>query len=139
MHIGHSLPLPRGLVANCLFAQKLVIKEVSKLSGKADDGDHEDGDGEGSDGEEGKKKKGPNMHRLLKTRLQKVVDKADDTYVSNSHNCDRTDVEQRPRPFRRIHGTTKQEAMADLLQDYQEPAVFGDYLCEWLAQQTWGQ
>lgn len=35
----------------------------------------------GSDTEEGKKKKAPNMNRLLKTRLQKLVDRTDDEYV----------------------------------------------------------
>lgn len=35
----------------------------------------------GSDDEGSKKKKPPNMNRLLKTRLQKLVEKADATYV----------------------------------------------------------
>ena len=39
-----------------------------------------DGDAAGSDAEadEGKRKKGPNMYRLLKTRLQKLISKTDD-------------------------------------------------------------
>lgn len=45
--------------------------------------DEADGaDGAGSDGDDGdKKKKAPNMNRILKGRLQKLVAKTDDTYV----------------------------------------------------------
>ncbi|KAF7796572.1 hypothetical protein EIP86_007753 [Pleurotus ostreatoroseus] len=62
---------------------KLVLKESNKLTGSnesVDVGDDHDGNGaEGSDAEgEGKKKKPPNMTRLLKTRLQKLVDKTDE-------------------------------------------------------------
>jgi hypothetical protein len=35
-----------------------------------------------SDDESGKKRKAPNMSRLLKSRLQKLVDKTDDSYVT---------------------------------------------------------
>lgn len=65
-------------------SQKLVLKESSRLTGVAvgEEVDDAEGHGEaGSDGEEGKKKKAPNMNRLLKTRLQKLVDKTDDSYV----------------------------------------------------------
>jgi chromatin structure-remodeling complex subunit RSC4 len=41
----------------------------------------------GSDEEGGKKKKTPNLIRLLKTRLQKLVDKTDDTQVANLHRA----------------------------------------------------
>ncbi len=65
------------------------MKESAKLNGgnySADGGDDHDGNGvEGSDAEgEGKKKKPPNMTRLLKSRLQKLVDKTDEEYVSDS-------------------------------------------------------
>ena len=40
-----------------------------------------DGDG-GSGDEGGKKKKTPNLSRILKTRLQKLVDKTDDECAS---------------------------------------------------------
>ena len=68
--------------------QKLVIKESNKLTGanEVPEGDDMDGpgaDAPGSDGEASadKKKKPPNMIRLLKSRLQKLVDKSDDEYV----------------------------------------------------------
>ncbi|KAI0348282.1 Bromodomain-containing protein [Trametopsis cervina] len=56
---------------------KLSLKEWDKLNGTQGNAD---GDGSGSEGEgeEGKKKKGPPMNRLLKTRLQKLISKTDD-------------------------------------------------------------
>jgi hypothetical protein len=64
------------------FLQKLVNKEYARLTGapleeaKAADPEH---DGDGGSGEEGgKKKKTPNLSRMLKSRLQKLVDKTDD-------------------------------------------------------------
>ena len=62
--------------------QKLVNKEFTRLTGnppeeaKAVDVEN-DGD-VGSGGEGGKKKKTPNLSRMLKSRLQKLVDKTDD-------------------------------------------------------------
>ncbi|KAI1793092.1 Bromodomain-containing protein [Ganoderma leucocontextum] len=57
------------------FLHKLFIKEYNRLAGK----DEDPHDGEGSDDENGeKKKKAPNLSRLLKTRLQKLVDRTDD-------------------------------------------------------------
>lgn len=70
--------------------QKLVKKEYAKMTGTTeeaaeDEGDEHAGDGVahegGSEEEGGKKKKPPNMNRLLKTRLQKLVEKTDDSYV----------------------------------------------------------
>ncbi|KAH9829449.1 Bromodomain-containing protein [Rhodofomes roseus] len=67
---------------------KLVKKEYAKMTGTAeeaaeDEGDERTGDGAahegGSDDEGAKKKKPPNMNRLLKTRLQKLVEKTDDS------------------------------------------------------------
>ena len=52
---------------------------LTKLTGRKDD---EDGDG--SDDED-KKKKGPTLYKLLKTRLQKLIDKTDSTYVHSSY------------------------------------------------------
>lgn len=37
----------------------------------------------GSDDDGGKKKKTPNLSRILRMRLQKLVDKTDDTYVAH--------------------------------------------------------
>jgi len=64
------------------------MKEYSKISGEDEhidvvhDGPPRD---TGEEGDEGGKKKGktkpPNMNRLLKSRLQKLVDKTDDTCV----------------------------------------------------------
>lgn len=63
-----------------LSPQKLVQKESAKISGvpkpEGDDGAGSDGDGEGT-----KKKKTPNMSRLLKSRLQKLIEKTDDLFV----------------------------------------------------------
>lgn len=47
------------------------------VNGAQADGANEDGDGDGKKG----KNKTPNMNRLLKARLQKLVDKTDDSYV----------------------------------------------------------
>ncbi|KAH9923634.1 Bromodomain-containing protein [Fomitopsis serialis] len=67
---------------------KLVKKEYAKMTGTTeeaaeDEGDEHAGDGVahegGSEEEGGKKKKPPNMNRLLKTRLQKLVEKTDDS------------------------------------------------------------
>ena len=46
-------------------------KEYARISPSEDDGHGE--------GEEGKKGKTPNMNRQLKSRLQKLVEKTDDT------------------------------------------------------------
>ena len=68
--------------------QKLVNKEFTRLTGnppeeaKAADADN-DGDA-GSGGEGGKKKKTPNLSRMLKSRLQKLVDKTDDECAPSS-------------------------------------------------------
>ncbi|EKM61618.1 uncharacterized protein PHACADRAFT_84173 [Phanerochaete carnosa HHB-10118-sp] len=58
---------------------KLVNRESSKLTGvPAGDDDDVEAAGEAGSDNEDKKKKAPNMSRLLKTRLQKLVDKTDD-------------------------------------------------------------
>ncbi len=62
---------------NSFGGQKLSTKEYNRLAGK-----DEEHNGEGSDDENGeKKKKAPNLSRLLKTRLQKLVDRTDDKSV----------------------------------------------------------
>ncbi|KDQ63230.1 hypothetical protein JAAARDRAFT_147324 [Jaapia argillacea MUCL 33604] len=69
---------------------KLVKKEYASMTGTGEDDDIDhaadgDGGGDGGDasGDEGDKKKSkgkaPNMNRLLKGRLQKLVDKTDDS------------------------------------------------------------
>ncbi|KAG1754925.1 Bromodomain-containing protein [Suillus paluster] len=63
------------------FMLKFVNKEYTKMTGKkvkknGDGDDDEEKPGDGADGE--KKNKQPNLTRLLKARLQKLVDKADD-------------------------------------------------------------
>jgi hypothetical protein len=66
-------------------AQKLVIKEYNKMSGSDARDEDEAGeqgdpvDGEGDDDRKKEKNKPPNMNRLLKSRLQKLVNKTDDT------------------------------------------------------------
>lgn len=45
------------------------------------EGDEDAEAGSDADVDDGKKKKGPNLGRLLKTRLQKLVAKSDDEYV----------------------------------------------------------
>ena len=64
-----------------MSSQKLVLKEANRLTGVEDVGEGEDevNAADGSDAEAGeKKKKAPNMTRLLKSRLQKLVEKTDD-------------------------------------------------------------
>jgi len=62
--------------------QKLVNKEYARLTGdsaveaKAGDGENDGDAGSGDEG--GKKKKTPNLSRMLKSRLQKLVDGTDD-------------------------------------------------------------
>ncbi|OCH86654.1 Bromodomain-containing protein [Obba rivulosa] len=68
---------------------KLAIKEYNKMTGRnedAGDPDHEgEGDHAGGSDDEPKKKKGTSMNRLLKTRLQKLVEKTDDEGRVLSH------------------------------------------------------
>lgn len=65
------------------FLLKLANKEYSKITGKkvkktgdSDDNGEEKGEGDGDDDK--KKNKPPNMYRLLKARLQKLVEKTDE-------------------------------------------------------------
>ena len=62
--------------------QKLVNKEFTRLTGNPPEEvravDVENDGDVGSGGEGGKKKKTPNLSRMLKSRLQKLVDKTDD-------------------------------------------------------------
>ncbi|KAI0354614.1 Bromodomain-containing protein [Trametes cingulata] len=61
------------------FLHKLATKAYSRITGTKEEPPADDGDERGaSDDEGGGKKKAPNMHRLLKTRLQKLVDKTDE-------------------------------------------------------------
>lgn len=59
------------------------------MTGISQGGDVVDGDidaaGSEAEGDEGKKRKSPNMYRLLKSRLQKLIAKSDDTYVLSHH------------------------------------------------------
>ncbi|KAH7925172.1 Bromodomain-containing protein [Leucogyrophana mollusca] len=60
------------------FLLKMVNKEYTKITGKKK-GSGADENGDEADGEDGKKKnKPPNMNRLLKARLQKLVEKTDE-------------------------------------------------------------
>ena len=54
------------------FSQKLVNKNYNKMFPPDEDGENADGDGKG-------KSKTPNLNRLIKSRLQKLVDKTDDS------------------------------------------------------------
>ncbi|KAL7285080.1 hypothetical protein ACG7TL_000172 [Trametes sanguinea] len=61
------------------FLHKLATKEYGRITGVKQEAPADDADDKAPSDEEGAaKKKGPNMHRLLKTRLQKLVNKADD-------------------------------------------------------------
>jgi chromatin structure-remodeling complex subunit RSC4 len=57
-----------------------VTKESDRLAGvpAGEDADEAEANGDAGSEDEGKKKKAPSMNRLLKTRLQKLVDKTDD-------------------------------------------------------------
>jgi len=67
--------------------QKLANKEYIRLTAdppveaKAGDGKNDGDAGSGDEG--GKKKKTPNLSRMLKSRLQKLVDRTDDECVSS--------------------------------------------------------
>jgi len=67
--------------------QRLVNKEYARLAGdspveaKVADAKNDGGPGSGDEG--GKKKKTPNLSWMLKSRLQKRVDKTDDKCVSS--------------------------------------------------------
>lgn len=67
--------------------QKLVNKEYARLTGvpleevKAAEVENDGDAGSGDEG--GKKKKTPNLSRMLKSRLQKLVDKAGDECASS--------------------------------------------------------
>ena len=82
------------------FLQKLVNKEYTRLTGdppeEAKVADAENDGDVGSGGEGGKKKKTPNLSRMLKSRLQKLVDKTDDECVpcpfSGLYTCTLTSV-----------------------------------------------
>jgi len=116
--------------------QKLVNKEYTRLTGdlpvdaKAVDAENDGDPGSGDEG--GKKKKPPNLSRMLKSRLQKLVDKTDDECVSfrifiGSHVL--TSTLQWTGYLCRIHGTPKQENVAWLLQGHQETSMFREHLC----------
>ncbi|KAI0368867.1 Bromodomain-containing protein [Pilatotrama ljubarskyi] len=61
------------------FLHKLATKEYSRITGTKEEPPADDGDEKvASEDEGGGKKKVPNLHRLLKTRLQKLVDKTDE-------------------------------------------------------------
>ncbi|KAI0654484.1 Bromodomain-containing protein [Cubamyces menziesii] len=61
------------------FLHKLATKEYGRMTGTKEEAPADDGDEKGaSEDEASGKKKAPNMHRLLKSRLQKLVDKADE-------------------------------------------------------------
>ena len=66
-----------------MYPQKLANKEYTRLTGKKvkkssdhDENGEERVEGEGDDDK--KKNKPPNMNRLLKSRLQKLVEKTDE-------------------------------------------------------------
>ena len=61
-------------------SQRLAQKEAAKLSGSRTGEGEEDVAGSAGEGEV-KKKKAPNMSRLLKYRLQKLIEKSDDSFV----------------------------------------------------------
>ena len=69
------------------FSKKLVNKEYSRLTGESPEdakGADAENDGDAGSGDEGgKKKKTPNLSRVLKLRLQKLVDKTADECVSS--------------------------------------------------------
>lgn len=62
--------------ASFFYLQKLVNKTYEKMVPSAADAENIDG-GSGDKG----KSKAPSMYRIIKSRLQKLVDKADDSYA----------------------------------------------------------
>jgi len=76
-----SAPIPRFCDPADLL-QKLVNKEYTRLTGDSPEeakvADAENDGDAGSGDEGGRKKKTPNLSRMLKSRLQKLVDKTAD-------------------------------------------------------------
>lgn len=65
------------------------------------------------------------MSRLLKTRLQKLVDRTDDEYASTLLDfLASLTFPQRTRSVSRVHGASQQEAMANILQVDKEASMF---------------
>lgn len=78
-----STLLASSPLTSLVYLQKLANKEYTKLTGKKvkksndqDENGEEKVEGDGDDDK--KKNKPPNMNRLLKTRLQKLVEKTDE-------------------------------------------------------------
>ena len=102
-----------------------MLLECEKLGAGERDAEADGGDGgSGSEAEAeevgDKKSKKHNKTRLLKVRLQKLVQKTDDECVTSAllHVLELT-LYQRPCLVWRVHGAAKQEAVAIVLQDYQ--------------------
>ena len=102
-----------------------MLLECEKLGAGERDAEADGGDGgSGSEAEAeevgDKKSKKHNKTRLLKVRLQKLVQKTDDECVTSAllHVLELT-LYQRSCLVRRVHGAAKQEAVAIVLQDYQ--------------------
>src|ERR1700722_2553028 len=64
-----------------LNLQKLVLRESARIVPSEDSNADVEGGQPGGEGADGKKAKAPNMNRVLKSRLQKLIDKADDSWV----------------------------------------------------------
>ena len=101
-----------------------MLLECEKLGAGERDAEADGGDGgSGSEAEAeepgDKKSKKHNKTRLLKVRLQKLVQKTDDECVTSAllHVLELT-LYQRSCLVRRVHGAAKQEAVAIVLQDY---------------------
>ncbi|EIW86997.1 Bromodomain-domain-containing protein [Coniophora puteana RWD-64-598 SS2] len=80
-----TLPYCSSSTGNSLlYVQKTVHKELGKITGKKDKKQKKEGHGEEQDGDEddGQKKNKPStMKRLLKARLQKLIEKTNDEYA----------------------------------------------------------
>ena len=115
--------------------QEPVNREYARLTrdlpveAKAGDGEN---NGDTESGDEGGKKKTPNHSRMLKSRLQKLVDKTDDECISSRTSTGYhvlTSILSWTGYLCGIHGAPQQEIVARLLQGDQEASVSREYFC----------
>ena len=106
-------------IPSCSSKQRLVHKTYSKMAPNEEDGENE-------------KSKTPNLNRLIKARLEKLVGKTDATYVvpflqpmSLVFNYDI----KWTGFIRRIHAIALEENMALLLQGNQEAPMLRKHFC----------
>ena len=103
-----------------------------KVKKNGDGDDDEEKPADGGDGE--KKNKQPNLTRLLKARLQKLVDKTDEeTCVHPPSRIQLFDIfkSQASCAFQRFHGDAVEEGLPDVLQANQASNMHRNHFRKW--------